>query len=248
MKTAKTRLQAYKLKAASFPEAYTYYRDWRSHVKKPLSLSYGKYDNGSMLWFEDAEKLPGIRLYKESKELIKINHTGFFCDDFQERIVSGAVIVTRWGKYVYVFPCVRWDGDETAQTYLKDAQKMLACEAFPPDYGQYDYKEPSEELTQMMRDAARWADQYAERIAEDEREESLKDRAQQYCEKLREDVVAYRQNVRELISEIKKHGSFTSAICQTLRKAIRDELRLITSARENIKELTDKPYMISEYK
>jgi hypothetical protein len=54
-----------------------------------------------------------------------------------------------------------------------------------------------------------------------------------------------RDSIRTLAREIKQHGAFTPAVCQTLRDSIRKEWRQIQAWRKRIHDLTDKPYLIS---
>ena len=222
------------------PTATTTWRNFR-YVRK--NHSYGWTPDGNM-WIEGFEIAPGHRETLKASDVINLRHTGWYVDNQGDMgTVYGIVTVLRLGKWAYVVPGTAQSDCDSDFLYFVEAQKMLACEAW--DENQYK----TSELEELLDIAARWADQNAERDAEKQRKANEIYQAEQYCEKLKEDIVSSRQTIRELITEIRAHGlPFSASICAVLQNKIRSELELVQSWRAGIQELTEKTYMISRYK
>lgn len=89
-----------------------------------------------------------------------------------------------------------------------------------------------------VTDAARWADQLAERYAEDERDRNRAWRAGQRFAELGDDIAEHRRDCLALIREIKAQGkTFGAAICEVLRDHVESHLRDIRKARDTRAEL-----------
>jgi hypothetical protein len=163
----------------------------------------------------------GFRIVGDSGEVnTRQGHNGWYCDIWQEETVTGVVLQmpARNGEPRY-FPAVKWSDREGVTLYPLDI---------------YDNKE----------DAARAADHIAERIGEEEREYSLKDRAEQDIEDAREEIKAAREERRALVAEMKQQdrNAARPAICAALRKQLADLKRQSRKAWKLIQERTENPY------
>lgn len=238
------RMNTYRARAEKVlkhcPTAISTWRNFR-YVNK--NKRHDWMPDGNM-WTEGFENVPGHRETLKSTDVINLRHTGWYVDNSGDMgTVYGVVTILRLGKWAYVVPGTAQTDSDSDFLYFVEARKMLACEAW--DENQYK----TSELEEMINTAARWADQHAERNAEKQCEVNEIYRAEQYCEQLKEDIESSRTTIRELITEIRANGlPFSAGICAVLRNKIRSELELVQSWRAGIQELTEKPYMISEYK
>lgn len=101
-------------------------------------------------WVENVSD--GVRLVGAAHEIIRLQHTGWYIDNFQDEVVKGMVyqLPSRNGECQYV-PAV----DDPCN-------KDCACLDF-------------HSITDSKEDAARWADSMAEQWAETEREYQAKE-------------------------------------------------------------------------
>ena len=240
------RMNTYRARADKvlkhYPTAITT-STWRNFRYVRKHHPYGWTHDGNM-WVEGFENAPGHRETHKSIDVINLRHTGWYVDNSGDMgTVYGVVTVLRLGKWAYVVPGTAQSDCDADFLYFNEAQRMLACEAW--DERQYK----TSALEELMDAAARWADQNAERDAAKQREENEIYQAEQYCEKLKDDIESSRTTIRELITEIRASAlPFSAGICAVLQHKIRSEWELVQSWRAGIQELTEKPYMISEYK
>lgn len=160
----------------------------------------------------------------DAHDILKLDHTGWYTDNFQYETVKGAVVSlpgprgidgTRRRRY---YPAIYSDTFDVATVYIDDG----------------------EEGDDAEREAARSADHYAERYAEDSREYEAKEQAEQQIDEAREAIKAARAKIRALIREIKAAGrEFSPAICEALKSQIERLLKERAEAFKTIERLED---------
>jgi hypothetical protein len=129
-------------------------------------------------WVENVSK--GLRFIGASHDILDLRHRGWFLDnDFQDESVHGVV---------YQMPAR--DGQPQYVPGVSDPHK--------DDCAVLDFHS----LTSDKRDAARWADQMAERYAEDERtwreKQAIEDRKEQIAEEMKTLYTEFRRVSREI--------------------------------------------------
>lgn len=144
-----------------------------------------------------------------------IDHTGWFTDVFHDEKVAGEVyqLPTHDGKSMYI-PAVE---DPCNDGALLDFHS----------------------ITDDLHDAIRWADSMAERYADDAREYSAKDTAEQRIESINEELKTDRQSIKALTAELKQTKGINpkGEVCKALRAhiaGIRGSMRELKAEREKI--------------
>lgn len=253
--TAVKRLAAYRARAEKYranqpQHANGHYGTWRAWASKPIGQKsckrFGTYDNGAGMWLDSHDQAPGFRFIKKVGELLNLRYTGWYTDhDFGETAI-GTVSVLRLGKWAYAVPGYTHSSMDTDTLRFDDAQRILAKDAWSESGDKFAVTEAFEDI---MRDVAHTADHLAQKYAEDCKEGETEALAESRIEQFRDDIATAREAIKELIQEIKQHGkAFSPAICNTLRKKIEEEWQCVQNWREGIKELTDSPHMVHEYK
>lgn len=246
---AQKRLETYRATAAkycaknpSFAETghYSTWRGWRT--KQTETRHYG-WDGSGGMWLDHHECAPGFRVSYVAHELVRLGHTGWFTDYYDSgEKVFGVVSVLRLGKNAYVIAGHSHSDWENDFLDFSTAQKIAARDAWD------ESGHETAELEELVRGMASTADSIAEHFAEQCREDSEKDMAAQRIEQCREEMADSRETVRDLIREIRTSAPMPPTICATIRRRLSDEWAMIQNLRESIRELTDKPYMIHEYR
>ena len=241
--SALNRLNKARAEAAKWLEkqpTYTHYHNWRAHRRNITPHpAFGFAPNGTTMWLNSHQDAPNIRHFEYADDCARIKHNGWYADDECWETVRGTVTVMRLGKWAYVVAGVTYKDSDCDTLYWNAIEKMPAREAWD-DRG---YKTAA--LEDAMRDIAYQADSIAERRAEKDREAWQQDQAEQKIQELSDDIAMARDSIRTLAREIKQHGAFTPAVCQTLRDSIRKEWRQIQAWRKRIHDLTENPYLIS---
>jgi hypothetical protein len=182
---------------------------------------------------------PNIRHFEYADDCARIGHTGWHVDDYCDETVRGTVTVMRLGKWAYIVAGVTYSGRDCDSLHWDAIERMPAREA----WGENFYK--TDALDESMERIAYQAESIAHRRAKEDRKAWRKDQAEQAIERLHDDIAMARDSIRTLAREIKQHGAFTPAVCQTLRDSIRAEWRQIQAWRKRIHQLTDSPWLIS---
>jgi chromosome segregation ATPase len=146
--------------------------------------------------------------------------------------------VMRLGKWAYVVAGVTYKESDCDTLYWDTIEKIPAREAWDEN------GDKTAALEDAMRDIAHQADSIAERRAEEDREAWVEDRAKQRIEELTDEIATARDHIRTLAREIKAHGAYTPAVCETLQNTIRSQWREIQQWRKEIKKLTAQPYLV----
>jgi hypothetical protein len=223
---ATRRLAKYRAKAAEWDAKFpgSTYADWRTHAKSAFARRYGgawqsrddmgRYASQSSRAYY-CDTWPEWRDLGDASDVTRLDHTGWYADNFQDGLVKGRVLQlpARNGMPRYV-----------PGTYNTNCDGVTI---YPLDI--YD----------DATDCARAADGYAERQAEDEREYDAKERAEMERDELRERIGELRSEARALIRDIKQHKPQGKSICDALRARLHDIRRESREAHKRIELLTD---------
>lgn len=142
----------------------------------------------------------------------RVEHQGWYCDQGYCDTIRGSVTRVRGARftlYVPVTSCTGWDG---TIHHMQDAERVPRGSS-------------EEEHEQAIRDAAATADRCAELEAEQEREDSARDQAEQDIQEARATIHTLNREALELIKAIKASGrTFEAPICSALAHRARDLL------------------------
>lgn len=184
----------------------------------------------SLRWAESTSAL-GLRFIGWADELIKLDYTGWFTreDGWTGETLRGAVWQWPGGRVVYGYCEMDSRERETnpgsAALALDD---VLAAD--PAEVREHD----SPRDWEAVRDAARWADGIAERVAEDQRDYDSAYQAGAAIARDLEEAEAARAEALELLAEMKaERGREVNrpAICGALRARLDSILEGIRKAR-----------------
>lgn len=208
------RLNYYRKQAADFQAkqpAYTHYHNWRAHVRNLWSTANNtRGEKGEM--FTDTVDQIGEYIGDYWEVNRGIDNTGWFSTNWQDETIKGGVCKLRTSKGVFYIPVVYYSDSDGTIHYLNDMEKV--------DKG----AEESEHET-AAGEAARSANYYSEKIAEEFREQYAIEKAEQDILEARETIHAINKKALSLLAEIKKHGAFSPAVCTALREKLADYLR-----------------------
>lgn len=209
MQTTAQRLAAARASAAKFKTSHpdwVAHHDWRTLVARPFKRKYAvirRSEDGRKLYADSFDAL-GWRFVGVAHEIAPsaVRHCGWFADHHREVLIIGAVVqlpaVDGNPQYYAATYCDEWDG---ITVYL-------------------DHRSNEPE------DCAYWADQCAEREAEESREAYAKDQAEQDILQARDEIHSLNREALVLIREIKAAGvqssPFSPAICAALRDRLAD--------------------------
>lgn len=216
------RLAAYRAKAAKNDSApFNVWKYWTRSVWSVPSNATGK--NGQR--FTDTLEQYGKNLGDAHDLHRHINHRGWYADNYQDALIRGAVCKMRSPKGTLYIPatyCTAWDG---TIHFIKDA--VLVAKGSD----EYDHD-------QAIRQAATYADHYAQKEAEEAREFEAKDQAEQMIAGARAYIHRINELTLELIREIKANeNTYTPAVCQALKDSIKHRLNERRGAFEQISKL-----------
>jgi hypothetical protein len=136
-----------------------------------------RYKSAKLRWVENVTD--GLRKAGDAHEIAKLDHTGWYTNEFCDELVHGEVyqLPTRNGEEQYI-PAVSDSNNDNC-----------ACLDFSS-------------ITSDKKDAARWADSMAEQWAEREREyqaeESAKQRLRDIADEIKDEYQEFRRVSREL--------------------------------------------------
>jgi hypothetical protein len=185
-------------------------------------------DGHALAWFDSEEKIgrAGWRFAGYADKIARIDHTGWFTDEYQDNTLRGAVVQlpARAGRCVFLAGYVDTFGGSF---------RFSTADVFIGDEGE------------AKREAAYWADQLAEHAAEDEREYNIKESANTRAEELAE-------RNKEILSDVLALWAERDSVfaCGHALAVAELETRcrgLIEEHKDNaktIEELQDNPYSI----
>lgn len=193
----------------------------------PQSGWGGVPDKGGARWCEELDAC-GLRFVDYADKIIRLDHTGWYSDSFQDETLRGAVLQfpARAGRARYV---AAYEDKLNPGSYLVDLSEIFI--------GQPGGDNGDDE--QAKRDAARAADGFAEDRAEKSREYDESWQAGREYADLGESIAADRKAALELIAEIKASRPLRPAICATLRAQVKSLRNDIAKARAKRTKLAD---------
>lgn len=194
--------------AVSSAKKYSYKRRTYPYAGGSLSQVDGK------IYLDNPDQI-GARWMKQAHEIVRLNHTGWYCDDFYDNLCRGLVIdLSRHNKPLFLagYEFTQADG-LTFDTYVYDDEK----------------------------EAARAADGMAEYAAELEREFQEKERQEQKVEDLKAEIVEEKAALRALLHEynrLKRRVAIEApVICATIRRDIRRLINGIRTTQDKLEAL-----------
>jgi len=192
-----------------------YGRARRAVAYNPEFAAYGE---SRLRWIENVTD--GLRLVGYADELARLDHTGWYLDDYCGDTVRGAVwqLPGRHGEPLYV------------AGYADPWNDNAACLSF-------------DDLTDDKATAAQWADAIAERMAEAERDYQRAASAGFEFGELAEDIARRRREILDLLRERKAVAGpacgTLPTICTALRERITANVKAIGEARKRRAELLE---------
>ena len=172
--------------------------------KKDKSISYNpefkpEYSRDRYRWVENVTD--GLRKVGDSHDIIRLNHTGYFTDNFQDETVHGEVyqLPARNGVSQFV-PAVN--------------------DPCNPDCACLDFSS----VTDSKEDAARWADSMAENWAESEREYQAKEDAKNRIEEITKEIQDEYKDFRRITREIRANCDAVRNVA-VVRELVQNEWR-----------------------
>lgn len=210
------RLNAARRAAAHYAERNpesAHYCDWRNWRQKPASAPTTSRDltNRNIMYVDQMSEI-GLRFVGDAHKIVSMRYTGWYADNDQNDLYVGQVyqLPARNGVEQYV-PALVHSGYGTGTLYLGDVG---------PDKEQ----------------AARDADHYAQKEAEESREADAKDQAEQQILEAREEIHRINKEVLPALKDIKGH-KFSVPVCSMLRAGILEHLADRRNAFNTIKKL-----------
>lgn len=169
-------------------------------------------------------------------ECAKLDHTGWYTDAFQGNLIVGHVVKLRCPKGVLYIPATREDDGDVA-FYLRDAVLV--------EKGGSDSYANEGEHEDARREVAKTADHYAEKEAEQMREEDVKYQAEQRIETLRDEIHDINKQALALLRSRKDNG-FDEAQRDGLARELSAFLDERTERFIEIEKLEREPWSITE--
>lgn len=212
------RLQQYRHEAATGKWIHPLtWRDTKQHHASPWGAPSANNVRGpeGQIYSEQLDQY-GVDLGAVDKLFPRlIDHNGWYTDNNWDELIVGHVCRMRTPRGTLYIPATMRTDSDGAVHYVNDAELVP--------------RGATEEAHDLAcREAARSADHYAEKEAEDCREDNAKYMAEADIEEAREEIHAINGATLALIREVKRQqkiADFTPAICGALRDRIADYLR-----------------------
>lgn len=190
------------------------------------------YGTRAMRWCESPADL-GLRFVGYADKLARIDHTGWFTDEFQDSTVRGVVyqLPARNGRPVYV------SGYDNADNGAADNGGPAAIDfgtLWTGTESDSDYYESNRHNGDGAKSAAYHADKLAERMAEQERAYQAASSAGMRWADIGETIANTRRDLLALLAErreAKAAGALYPSICATLAASVNRMLDSIREAR-----------------
>lgn len=236
MNALEKRLALYKKRASESK----YFRTWKE-ARYPKRAGYYKTYNGFNYGdkgeiFADNFDLIGEKV-ADSHEIINLRHTGYYCDNFCNGVIRGAIVKLRTSRGTYYMPatyCTEWEGVTLHMESAEIVEKGL-----------------SENCHEGARTRCAYlADSFAEREAERARDEDAKFQAEQKIESLKEDKQRAREEAHSLIADIRaqrQRGEIAGGICALLTRELHQLRQDIKNANAFIKDLRSNYWLAVDY-
>jgi hypothetical protein len=164
------------------------------------------------------------------------NYSGYYADNFQCELIKPYIVRIKTSRGLFIAPAIQYSDSDIATIYLSDGRYCSA-------------DENSQDYYNTAYQAARWADCYAEKLADDGRECDAKFQADEQSEGLRDDNKAALKAARALIQAIRDQrviGQIVAPICDALMAEIRSLRRSIRANNERIAALKNNYWLSVE--
>ena len=225
-KTTRARLRLYRERAAD-PKRIN--KDWRAHrYARTWEPNWHNWSEDRREIYADKRDTLGDYLgdWESFDSWMARKATGFYTDSWCDDVIKGGVERIRSAQGVFYVPvtyCTGWDG----VTYY-----MSAAEIVPRGSDQ-------EEHDKAIQEACWSAYNYAEREADQAREDDAKYQAEEQIAHARAEIHETNKAARALLAEIRGQ-EFTQNVCEALRHRLREYLadrrrcfKLIAERQEN---------------
>lgn len=220
--TLAMRLEAVKKRAAEWSKhspdgAYKSALDHQVKYKRKGWIQYdtpNHYNDGNLTEC-NLDKFDAIPIQKVSSRAF--DYSGYYADSFQCELIKPYIVRIKTGRGLFIAPAIAYSDSDMATIYLSDGR-----------YCSRD--ENSQDYYDTAYQAARWADQYAEKLADDGRECDAQFQAENQIEGFKYDNKAALKAARALIQAIRDQraiGRIVTPICDALMaeiKAIRQSI------------------------
>jgi hypothetical protein len=227
-----SRFDAIKKRAAEYQKfnpsgSYDYALKWQVKYGRKGWIQYDapNHYNGGNLAVSNLDSFDAVLIQDISRRAF--DYTGYYADNFQFDLIKPYIVKIKTSRGLLIAPAIAYDNCDVATIYLSDGRYCSA-------------DENSQDYYDITIQAARWADHYAEKLAEDGREYCAKDQAEQEAEQLRDDNKNALKEVKTLIQGIRDQrdiGQIVAPICNALMAEIKSLRQSIHANNERIAAL-----------
>lgn len=226
MNALTNRLQAYKANAEKMTKNYPGQSadTWKNNrYPKPAILSKSSLTrsaDGKQFFIDNLDDFPGS-IVGDAGDIVRMDYKGWYTDNDQRDTMTGAVIAIRNPH--------KTDEDGAHKQYM------------PATYhSDWDSATVHNEFYDCKDEAARAADHYAEREADQCREFDAKDQAEQQILTLREELHDLNREALPLIKEVKGYTwKYQGPVCDAIKEKLIRIIRERSEAFEKIAKLED---------
>ena len=206
--TTRARLRFYRERAA----ASKWSNDWRQHRRNPWRTDWHNRSEDGRKIYADSRDTLGDYLgdWESLRPWLAREATGFYADSWCFDVIKGGVERIRSAQGVFYVPltyCTGWDG---VTYYMAEAYNV------PKGCNEASHEEAQQE-------AAAAAYHYAEREAEQARDDDAKQRAIDQIADARAEIHDTNKHARALLAEIRGR-EFTENVCAALRHRLQEYL------------------------
>lgn len=234
--SAKIRLETYRAKATEHNAKHGASQSWKDRrypepqvlKQSPLNRS----QDGKELYIDRLLDAPFS--YTDAHDIARLDHTGWYADNFQDNLIRGAVVEYRNPRKTNP----DYDGDSPSHVFY-----------LPATYAtQWDTARVVLRTFTDRQDCARYADRLAEREAEESREYDAKFQAEQQIEDAKATIHALNRETLAVIRELKTGKPLAQypALCAAIRERIEDAIDQRGELFKRIADLTDNCWLAVE--
>lgn len=231
---ASRRLKAYKASAAKtnanfLSRNFEYATTWQKQrypKADVLSRSYLTRSTDKQKYFVDSLDNFPCKKWIDAEKTGARNISSWYADNMQHELITPAVVFIRnpkalndddrdnAGAHIQFMPAIYWSDCDSATVYA--------------------------DVYDCMNQAAHAANRYAERVAEEGREEDAKYRAEEDISDSRALIHEINRDALELIRELKAHPEgYTAPICKAIKSTLNDLMNQRKKAFQNIEKLEE---------
>ena len=200
--------------------------------KKPAYYGRALLAQKDTLYLDAFKDMPGyIEEPKDADKCCRMDYYGWYTDDFQSDSLIGVVVSIRHPQKI--------NPENESHIFYMAGAKHSDWDGVTVYTGV---------LFEEEKEAARRADRIAEREAEQYREEDQKYRAEQKIEELKTEYHELNTQALEVIKDARNaSGLFPASIYELIKSKLDETLERKRDILRGVKELTDTPWIISEW-